>query len=234
MRLQHPWPEGYSINAKSPFGWRIHPITKKRKFHHGVDVALPVGTELRAPADGVIVHKGSGASGGNTLIVKHAADLFTAYYHLQKPSHLLKGTRVQLGENIAHSGNTGASTGPHLHWEVRRSSRWGDTLDPVPFLQGAPSVVASPLKVDGKLGRQTWKRWQEELKEQGFYKGIPDGRPGVMTARAIQAWSGAKVDGVIGVGTRKAVQKKLGVRPDGAWGRITISELQRKLNMGVL
>jgi len=234
MKLAQPWPEGYNINARSPFGWRIHPITKKRTFHHGVDVALPVGTELRAPAAGIIHHKGSGASGGNTLIVKHASDLFTVYYHLQKPSHLLKGTRVELGEVIALSGNTGASTGPHLHWEVRKSARWGNTVDPVPFLQGAPSVVPPPLKVDGRLGRQTWKRWQEALKEQGFYKGVPDGRPGVMTARAIQTWAGAKVDGVIGVNTRRAVQEKLGVKPDGVWGRITISELQRKLNMGAL
>ena len=234
MHLLAPWPANYSINARSPYGWRIHPITKKRTFHHGVDVALPVGTELRAPADGVVAHKGSGASGGNTLIVKHASDLFTVYYHLQKPSHLLVGTRVEAGEVIALSGNTGASTGPHLHWEVRKSRRWGDTMDPVPFLQGSPAVVPPPLKVDGKLGRQTWKRWQEVLKEKGFYKGVPDGRPGVMTARAIQAWAGAKVDGVIGSNTRRAVQEKLGVKPDGVWGRITISELQRKLNMGVL
>ena len=64
MKLAQPWPEGYFINARSPFGWRIHPITKKRKFHHGVDVALPVGTELRAPAAGIIQHKGSGGFRG--------------------------------------------------------------------------------------------------------------------------------------------------------------------------
>ena len=77
MKLSQPWPEGYNINARSPYGWRKHPITGRRKFHHGVDVAAPVGTELTAPADGVVVHKGSGASGGNTLIIKHADDLFT-------------------------------------------------------------------------------------------------------------------------------------------------------------
>ena len=132
MRLSEPWPEGYTINARSPYGWRT--LLGKRRFHHGVDVAMPVGTPLTAPADGVIVHKGSGASGGYTLIVKHAPDLFTVYYHLSKPSHLLKGTRVQHGEVIAHSGNTGRSTGPHLHWEVRRSRTWGDTTDPVPYL----------------------------------------------------------------------------------------------------
>ena len=234
MKLSQPWPEPHKINARSPYGWRKHPITGRRKFHHGVDVACPVGTPLTAPADGVVVHKGNGGSGGVTLIVKHADDVFTVYYHLQKPSHFLKGTRVKRSEVIAFSGNTGASTGPHLHWEVRKSRRWGDTVDPVPFLQGAPSVVPAALKVDGRLGRNTWKAWQEALKAQGFYKGIPDGRPGIMTYRAVQAWAGVKQDGRIGPITRRAVQEKLGVKPDGKWGRITISALQRKLNQGVL
>ena len=234
MKLQQPWPEGYNINARSPYGWRTHPITGRRTFHHGVDVALPVGTTLVAPADGVVAHKGSGSSGGYTLIVKHADNVFTVYYHLQKPSHLLVGSRFEQGEVIAHSGNTGASTGPHLHWEVRKSRRWGDTVDPVPFLQGSPSVTPPPLKVDGRLGRNTWKAWQTALKNQGFYKGMPDGRPGVMTYRAVQAWAGVKQDGRLGPITRKAVQEKLGVKQDGVWGKLTISELQRSLNMGRL
>ena len=230
MKLEQPWPDGRTINARSPYGWRVHPITGKRKFHHGVDVAGSF--PLTAPADGIVVHKGSGASGGNTLILKHADDVFTVYYHLREPSHLLKGTRVELGESIGHSGNTGASTGAHLHWEVRRSQRWGDTVDPVPFLSGKPSVVPPPLKVDGKLGRNTWKAFQQALKNAGLYKGILDGRPGVMTYRAVQQWSGATVDGRIGPETRRAVQAKLGVKQDGVWGRITISALQRALNEG--
>ena len=146
MKLSQPWPEGYSVNARSPFGWRVHPITGRRKFHHGVDVALPVGTPLTAPADGVVVKKGNGPSGGVTLILKHEDNRHTVYYHLQKPSHLLKGTRVERGELIAYSGNTGASTGPHLHFEVRRSARWGDTVDPVPYLQAEETVEPEPVK----------------------------------------------------------------------------------------
>ena len=146
MRLSQPWPEGYSVNARSGFGWRVHPITGRRKFHHGVDVALPVGTPLTAPADGVVVKKGNGPSGGVTLILKHEDNRHTVYYHLQKPSHLLKGTRVERGELIAYSGNTGASTGPHLHFEVRRSARWGDTVDPMPYLQAEETVEPEPVK----------------------------------------------------------------------------------------
>lgn len=201
-------------------------------MHHGIDVAMPVGTPLTAPADGIVVHKGNGGTGGVTLILKHADNLHTVYYHLQKPSHLKKGDRVETGDHIAYSGNTGGSTGPHLHMELRRSRRWGDTKDPVPYLTGAPSVEPEPLKVDGRLGRNTWKAFQTALKKGGYYKGIPDGRPGVMTYRAVQAWSGTKVDGRMGHLTRRAVQRKLGVKDDGIWGRITISELQRQLNAG--
>ena len=234
MRLQQPWPEGYTVNARSPFGPRRHPITGRVTFHHGIDVAMPTGTPLNAPADGVVVHKGYGNSGGHTLIIKHADDLFTVYYHLEKASHLAKGARVQLGDLIAFSGNTGASTGPHLHMETRRSRRWGDTQDPVPFLQGSPSVTTAPIKVDGRLGRNTWKAFQTALKKRGLYKGVPDGRPGVMTYRAMQEWAGTKVDGVLGFNTRTAVQQKLGVKPDGKWGRLTISALQRALNDGTI
>jgi len=234
MKLVEPWPSGYTINSRSPYGPRRHPITGRITKHQGVDVAMPVGTELRAPADGIIVHKGSGASGGYTLIVKHADDVFTVYYHLQKPSHLLNGTRVGVGEVIAHSGNTGASTGPHLHFELRRSRRWGDTVDPVPFFDGAPSVSLPVLKVDGRLNRNTWKAFQTALKNMGLYKGIPDGRPGVMTYRAVQEWSGASIDGRLGPETRRMVQQRLGVKPDGVWGRLTISALQRAINDGTI
>jgi murein DD-endopeptidase MepM/ murein hydrolase activator NlpD len=142
-RLRNPWPNGYTINKNSPYGWRVHPITGKRTFHHGVDVAMPVGTTLKAPADGVVVHKGSGGSGGYTLILKHADDLYTVYYHLKQPSHLAKGAKVSLGDPIALSGNTGSSTGPHLHWECRNSRTWGDTRDPEPLL-AQPVVEVAP------------------------------------------------------------------------------------------
>ena len=233
MKLSRPWPSKYTVNTRSPYGWRVHPITGKRKFHHGVDVAGSF--DITAPADGKVVHKGYGASGGNTLILQHASDLYTVYYHLREPSPLSFGARVKLGDYVGHSGSTGASTGNHLHWEVRKSRRWGDTVDPVPYLDGHP-VTTTPqlLKVDGRLGRNTWRAWQEALKAKGLYHGIVDGKPGPMTYRAIQAWAGANIDGKLGLLTRKAVQRKLGVTPDGKWGRLTVSALQRLLNQGGL
>jgi murein DD-endopeptidase MepM/ murein hydrolase activator NlpD len=142
VELVQPWPAGYTINKRSPYGPRVHPITKKRTFHHGVDVALPVGTPLTAPADGVVVHKNRTDSAGHNLIIRHEGTWHTVYYHLQKASHLKVGAQVVTSEQIALSGNTGASTGPHLHWELRKSRKWGDTVDPVPYLVSEPSKPA--------------------------------------------------------------------------------------------
>jgi len=238
LKLYNPWPKGKTI--RSLFGWRIHPITKKRTFHRGVDVggSFPV----TAAQDGKVVHVAADwhklsplrkkrQSGGNVVTIQHENNLFTTYYHGAHQTALKVGQRVSAGDFIYTSGTTGLSTGDHLHFEVR-TNRSSGQVDPVPYLQGKPSVTPPALKVDGKLGRNTWKAWQTALKEVGFYGGIPDGRPGVMTYRAIQAWSGTKVDGKIGPLTRKAVQRKLGVKDDGVWGRMTISALQRALNAG--
>jgi len=158
MRLSEPWPALYKVNARSPYGWRIDPITGKRRFHNGIDVAAPEGTPLTAAADGVIVHKGAGGSGGYTLIIKHASDLFTVYYHLQKPSHLLKGTRVQRGEQVAFVGSTGRSTGPHLHFEVRHPTRtWGQTVDPMPYFEAEPEIVIEEPVTAEKLVKELEK-----------------------------------------------------------------------------
>jgi murein DD-endopeptidase MepM/ murein hydrolase activator NlpD len=153
LRLVQPWPEPYTINKRSPFGWRQrHPITGKRTFHHGIDVAMPVGTRLTAPAPGTIVHKGNNGSGGVTLIIRHADNMHTVYYHLQRPSPLAINDKVNTGDFIAFSGNTGASTGPHLHFELRRSRKWGDTIDPAshivkPLTQPEPApVIPEPVK----------------------------------------------------------------------------------------
>jgi murein DD-endopeptidase MepM/ murein hydrolase activator NlpD len=186
MRLSYPWPEGYTVNKNSPYGYRTDPITRKRKFHHGIDVALPVGTPLTAPADGEIVHKGSGAEGGNTLIVQHAPDVFTVYYHLQKPSHFAKGAKVSRGDIIAYSGNTGRSTGPHLHFEVRKSRRWGNTVDPMPFFSKADNP--QPLVTDGILGKNTWSAVSRMLIAKGYYKGAITNRPDKTLVRSLQTF----------------------------------------------
>ena len=117
-------------------------------MHHGIDVAMPVGTPLTAPAPGTVVHKGNNGSGGVTLIIRHDDNMHTVYYHLQKPSHLPIGATVETGQEIAFSGNTGASTGPHLHFELRKSRTWGDTIDPAPHIVKPAPVVPEPEPVE--------------------------------------------------------------------------------------
>lgn len=143
-RLQNPWPEGRTINARSPYGYRIHPITGRRTFHHGVDVA---GTfPVTAAADGTVQHIGWNATGGgNTVLINHG-DIVTVYYHGRERTKLKKGQFVKAGDFIYTSGSTGASTGPHLHFEVRRGPRgvWGDTMDPEDFLPRPGQTAPEP------------------------------------------------------------------------------------------
>jgi len=230
MKLSNPWPSGYTINTRSPYGWRVHPITGKRKFHQGVDVAGSFS--VTAAGDGVVTKVGwSARGGGHTVLIDHG-EIVTVYYHGAHRTGLRKGQRVAAGEFIYSSGTTGSSTGNHLHFEVRkRGGRWGQTLDPVPFLQGSASVSPAVLRVTGRLDRATWKAWQTALDGYG-YSGRVDGIPGRRTYSAIQRWAGAPVDGRVGPQTRRAVQERLGVKPDGVWGRITVSALQRALNDG--
>jgi len=197
-------------------------------MHHGVDFGgvFPVLTA----ADGVVRHIGYNARGGGHVVgIEHGTNLWTFYYHGATRTGLRQGQRVTAGEFIYTSGNTGASNGNHLHFEVRRSRRWGDTVDPMPLLTtGTPQVI---LPVNGRPSRETWRVWQDDLKKHG-YTGRLDGIPGPLTYSAIQRYSGAPVTSRLDTETRKAVQKKIRVLPDGIWGRITWSEIQRRLNTG--
>ena len=186
---------------------------------------------MTAAGDGVVGHIGFSRTGGGHVVgIDHGA-VWTFYYHGAHATKLRKGQRVEAGEFIYSSGNSGASTGAHLHFEVRKSKTWGNTADPVPYLAGGVPVASQ--RVSGRLDKTTWKQWQTALQPYG-YKGRIDGIPGKMTYTAMQKWAGVKADGIIGPNTRRAVQSKLGVKPDGKWDKLTISELQRKLNEGTI
>jgi hypothetical protein len=229
MKLQNPWPANRRIT--SPFGYRIHPITGGRKLHRGVDVAgrFPV----TAAEEGEVVHIGwNRTGGGHVVILKHGTRLYTVYYHGRTATKLRKGQRVPAGEFIYDSGSTGASTGDHLHFEVRTSRVWGTQVNPEPYLTGSSAPTGRPLSVNGRLDRATIRRWQEVLKDAGHNVGLVDGKIGPRTIRGIQKAVNVRADGVLGPITRRAVQRHLGVRDDGVWGRVTISALQRRLNEG--
>lgn len=110
------WPSRGFVS--STFGYRVSPFTSVKKMHEGLDIAAPRGTEVLAPADGVVTFNGVKGAYGNLLVLDHGYGLVTRFGHL---SQILvqPGTRVKRGDRIALVGNTGRSTGDHLHYEVR-------------------------------------------------------------------------------------------------------------------
>lgn len=118
-------------NITSPFGQRKHPITGKQSFHNGIDLAGKVGQAIAAPADGVVKASFTNDAGGLQLIVSHDNGFTTGYAHLSKVL-VAVGQRVTQSQVIAQMGNTGESTGPHLHFTVRNSS--GNLVNPVDYL----------------------------------------------------------------------------------------------------
>lgn len=110
------WPTRGFVS--STFGYRVSPFTSVKRMHEGLDIAAPRGTDVFAPADGVVTFSGVKGAYGNLLVLDHGYGLVTRYGHL---SQILvqPGTRVKRGERVARVGNTGRSTGDHLHYEVR-------------------------------------------------------------------------------------------------------------------
>ncbi len=104
--------------TSSRFGYRLSPFTGLREFHKGLDIATRIGTPIVATADGVVTFAGRKGLLGKVIIIDHGHGMVTRYGHADK---LLKkgGEAVKRGDTIALVGNTGRSTGPHLHYEVR-------------------------------------------------------------------------------------------------------------------
>jgi len=104
------------------FGWRIHPLTKKKSFHYGVDFANKIGTPIYATSDGVVKEIGRKKYFGKYLALSHKFGYQTNYAHLHK-IYVKRGQKVKRGQIIAEMGNSGRSTGPHLHYEVIRYNK---------------------------------------------------------------------------------------------------------------
>jgi len=102
----------------SSFGIRPDPFTRKRRMHHGQDFGVLIGTPVYATADGVVKSRNGKTGYGNTVILDHGYGIKTIYAHLSRFA-VNPGDSVKRGDLIAYSGNTGRSTGPHLHYEVR-------------------------------------------------------------------------------------------------------------------
>ncbi|WP_299020146.1 M23 family metallopeptidase [uncultured Photobacterium sp.] len=127
-------PNGAPVkNARqsSQFGKRVHPVTGKTRMHRGLDFAVNIGTPIYAPADGVVeTVRPSNKGSGNFLRLQHSFGFTSSYSHMKKFA-VRSGDFVNKGDLIGYSGNSGLSSGPHLHYEIRFVGR---ALDPRPFV----------------------------------------------------------------------------------------------------
>ena len=114
----------------SSFGWRLHPILGYSRFHSGIDFGASYGTLIRAADGGSVIFAGWYGGYGYTVIINHGGGVTTLYAHTSK-LYVSEGQTVQPGEAIAAVGSTGLSTGPHLHFEVRKD---GEPVDPIAYL----------------------------------------------------------------------------------------------------
>ncbi|CAM2767930.1 M24/M37 family peptidase [Campylobacter hyointestinalis] len=122
-----------SNGISAEFGWRSHPILNKKEFHQGVDLRADIGTPIYAPADGVIEFAGYNNGGfGYLVIIEHNFGFKTRFAHMSRKDVVKEGEFVKKGDLIGYSGNTGLSTGPHLHYEIRFIQR---PLDPINFIK---------------------------------------------------------------------------------------------------
>ena len=124
---------------------RLHPVYKVYRPHHGVDYAAPAGTPVHSVADGTVTFAGwDKGGGGNTIKIKHAGSLETGYLHLKSFAKGIKvGTRVSQGQLIGYVGSTGASTGHHLDFRIKKN---GTPIDPLKMPQEPAEPISSANK----------------------------------------------------------------------------------------
>lgn len=156
-------PSGYPVSKKgvsSSYGWRTHPVLKRRDFHPGIDLRAKMKTKVRTTADGIIKYAGYNKKGyGNIVIVSHNFGFETLYAHLYKTKARV-GDVVSKGDVIALTGTSGLSSGPHLHYEVRYAQR---NLQPSWFLRWTIDHYDELFKKQRKV---KWQSLITQIKKQ--------------------------------------------------------------------
>jgi murein DD-endopeptidase MepM/ murein hydrolase activator NlpD len=113
--LPSRWPVRGAVNSE--FGMRQSPWTQSQEFHSGMDIRAERGTAVHAPAAGTVVFAGAQPEYGTTVIIDHGQEIRSLYGHLSKIA-VQAGQKIERGTVIAYTGNTGRSSGPHLHYEI--------------------------------------------------------------------------------------------------------------------
>ena len=138
--LEKAWASSPLPGAKvtSPFGLRMHPVSGRREMHEGVDFAARIGTPVPSVAEGRVKFAGVQSGYGNVIKIAHPGGFETVYAHLSSIA-VKPGQTVSEGQNIGKTGNTGTSTGPHLHFEFHAAGRLIDPLRMASYVpQGKP------------------------------------------------------------------------------------------------
>jgi murein DD-endopeptidase MepM/ murein hydrolase activator NlpD len=121
------WPT-LSARLTSNFGYRTDPFSGKAAFHAGIDIGGKIGDPIYAAAAGTVITSEASSSRGNYIVIQHPNGIQSWYLHLQK-SGVAKGEQVTKGQNIGKLGNTGRSTGAHLHFEIMKNNQLVDPLN---------------------------------------------------------------------------------------------------------
>lgn len=238
---------GYRVT--SGFGYRNHPIRKVKSFHTGIDLVKSHKAPIQAFVGGKVLFAGFGKSGsgfggyGNVVLIQDKNGRGNVYAHLDSVS-VKKGQTVKAGQVIGRQGNTGNSTGSHLHFEVRKkaessppygwiSDRPNNCLEPTKYIDSYGDFKKTPTKtsskasltVDGKWGNGTTRALQRSLgtPQDGIISGQPKNS-------VTQSLYGSTVSyGRGGSVVIRALQKKVGAKQDGLLGPATVRALQRYL-----
>jgi murein DD-endopeptidase MepM/ murein hydrolase activator NlpD len=149
-------PVGYPCSSRrvtSPFGYRMHPIYHEKRFHHGIDFGGKEGIPVHATCDGIVEYAGSSNGGyGNMVIIDHNFGFKTLYGHMMPNIKVKKGSFVKKGTVIGYLGNSGRSTGPHLHYEIKYLRNY---IDPDTFLKADAQHFATMLKKSPQIAWQS-------------------------------------------------------------------------------
>ena len=138
---------GNNLKITSGFGARNAPKAGASAQHKGIDIAVPVGTKVFASGAGTVTDVGYNNARGNYIKINHGNGIETIYQHLQQ-ANAKKGQTVLSGQSIGTSGNTGTSTGAHLHWEVLKD---GKAVNPTSAV-GAGGIGGSTSNILGSIG----------------------------------------------------------------------------------
>lgn len=148
-------PTGGKGRISDHYGYRTHPVLHHKQMHAGLDFAMPIGTPIYATANGVVLSAGIQPGYGHMVEIRHNFGFGTRYGHLNGKYAVKQGDFVRKGDIIAYSGNSGLSTGPHLHYEIRFISK---PLNPINFVNWKQENYKDIFQKEGQI------QWQSLVK----------------------------------------------------------------------